>query len=73
MLCIRLSDKYGYLVSSSCRSNRLTYRSTLYHLIRTIFMVPFYLTGFSEEKQMVQFEMYTEFEEDQVHINLTYS
>lgn len=36
-------------------------------------MVPFYLTGFSEEKQMVQFEMYTEFEEDQVHINLTYS
>lgn len=70
MLCVRLSDKYGYLVSSSCRSNRLKYRSSMYRLIHTIFMVPFYLVGLSEEKQRIQFEMYTEFEEDQVLIYL---
>lgn len=67
MLCIRLSDKFGYLVSSSCRSSRLKYKSRLYRIIHTLFMVPFYLTGFSSEKQEVQLEMYTDFEDDQLH------
>lgn len=66
MLCIRLNDKYGHLVSSSCRSSRLKYKSPLYHVIHTLFMAPFYLAGLSTEKQMVQLEMYTDFEEDQV-------
>lgn len=66
MLCVRLSNKYGYLVSSSCRSSRLKYRSDLYHVIRTILMVPFYLMGLSAEKQLIQLEMYTDFEDDQV-------
>lgn len=66
MLCVRLTDKYGYLVSSSCRSSRLIYMSNLYRIIHTIFMAPFYLAGFSAEKQLVQLEMYTDFEEDQV-------
>lgn len=70
MVCVRLTDKYGYLVSSSCRSSRLKYMSNLYRVIHTIFMAPFYLAGFSGEKQLVQLEMYTDFEEDQVCIYL---
>lgn len=70
MLCVRMSDKYGYLVSSSCRSSRLRYKSQLYRVIHTLFMVPFYLTGLSSEKQLIQLEMYTDFEEDQVLIYL---
>lgn len=68
MLCVRLSDKYGQLVSSSCRSSRLKYMSSLFRVINTLFMTPFYLLGFAEEKQVIQFEMYSEFEEDQVII-----
>jgi len=68
MLCVRLSDKYGYLVSSSCRSSRLNYMSQLYRVLHTLFMAPFYLTGLSAEKQVIQLEMYTDFEEDQVLI-----
>jgi len=69
MLCVRLSDKFGYLVSSSCRSSRLRYMSQLYRTVYTLWMVPFYLTGLSSEKQLIQLEMYTDFEEDQVLIH----
>lgn len=68
MLCVRLSDKYGRLVSSSCRSSRLKYLSSLYRVIHTFIMAPFYLLGFSEEKQVIQLEMYSDFEEDKVKI-----
>jgi seipin len=67
MVCIRLSDKYSYLVSSSCRSSRLKYKSNLYRIIHTLFMAPFYLIGLSGENQVIQLEMYSDFEEDQVH------
>lgn len=73
MLCVRLNSKYGYLVSSSCRSSRLKYRSNLYRTIRTILMTPFYMIGFSGEKQTIQLEMYSDFEEDQVIIYLLFS
>jgi len=43
--------------------------SQLYRAVHTLFMVPFYLTGFSAEKQLIQLEMYTDFEEDQVLIH----
>lgn len=69
MLCTRLNDKYGYLVSSSCRSSRLKYRSTFYRIIHILFMTPFYLAGISEEKQVIQLEMYSDFEEDKVGMN----
>jgi len=68
MLCVRLSDKYGYLVASSCRSSRLKYMSILYRYIYTLFMTPFYLTGLSSEKQFIQLEMFTDFEDDQVTV-----
>jgi len=67
MLCVRLSDKRGYLVSSSCRSSRLKYMSRLYRYIYTMFMAPFYLAGLSSEKQLIQLEMFTDFEDDQSH------
>lgn len=66
MLCVRLSNKHGYLVSSSCRSSRLKYRSDLYYIIHTILMAPLYMMGLSAEKQIIQLEMYTDFEDDQV-------
>jgi len=40
--------------------------SQLYRAVYTLYMVPFYLTGLSAEKQLIQLEMYTDFEEDQV-------
>jgi len=43
--------------------------SQLYRVVHTFFMVPFYLTGLSTEKQLIQLEMYTDFEEDQVLIH----
>lgn len=66
MLCVRLSDKNGYLISSSCRSSRLKYMSKLYRVIHTIFMTPFYLLGITSEQQTLQLEMYTDFEDDNV-------
>lgn len=68
MLCVRLSDKRGYLVLSSCRSGRLKYKSRFYRYIYTLFMAPFYLAGLSSEKQLIQLEMFTDFEDDQVII-----
>jgi len=44
--------------------------SQLYRAIHTFFMAPFYLMGLSAEKQLIQLEMYTDFEEDQVLIHL---
>lgn len=66
MLCIRLTDKSSHLISSSCRSTRLMYKSNLYRIIHTLFMAPFYLTGLSGENQVILLEMYTDFEDDQV-------
>lgn len=31
-------------------------------------MTPFYLTGLSSEKQLIQLEMFTDFEDDQVTV-----
>lgn len=72
MLCVRLTDKYGYLVSSSCRSSRLKYMSNFYRIIHTIIMAPLYVSGLYAEKQLVQLEMYSDFEEDQVCTNCYY-
>lgn len=41
--------------------------SNLYRVIHTLFMTPFYLAGLSSEKQVVELEMYSDFEEDQVY------
>ncbi|XP_050531276.1 seipin [Daktulosphaira vitifoliae] len=67
MVCARLADKHGQLISSSCRSARLRYVSTILRTVRTVLMAPLFLSGIAEEKQFMELEMYTEFVEDQLH------
>jgi seipin len=68
MVCIQLKDRHGYLTSQSCRSSMLHYRSDLVHVAKLIVFSPLYVLGAQEEKQTLYFELYNDFEEDQVKI-----
>ena len=68
MVCIQLRDKRGYLTSQSCRSNMLHYRSSLVHIAKLIVFSPLFIFDAREEKQTLDFELYNDFEEDQVRI-----
>ncbi|XP_050438473.1 seipin [Adelges cooleyi] len=67
MVCARLADRHGQLVSSSCRSARIRYISDILRNLRTVVKSPLYLSGLAEEKQSMVLEMYTDFEEDRLH------
>ncbi|KAJ2943148.1 hypothetical protein O0L34_g18857 [Tuta absoluta] len=41
------------------------YRSRFHQLLRTVVLAPFLLAGVSEEKQQLQVELFSDFEEDQ--------
>ncbi|CAG7720619.1 unnamed protein product, partial [Allacma fusca] len=64
MVCLDLNDKEGVNIDHACRSAMLHYKSYLHHAIYTLFFSPFLLSGSSEEKQIVQVELFTGFEED---------
>ncbi len=66
MVCIQLKDKNGYLISQSCRSNMMHYRSDLLAKAKLVLFSPLFIFGAKEEKQTVTFEPYSDFEEDQV-------
>ncbi|XP_049882296.1 seipin [Pectinophora gossypiella] len=65
MVCAQMRAKGGVLVSSSCRSAMLRHRSQLHQLMRTLVLAPFLLSGFNEEKQQLQVELFSDFEDDQ--------
>lgn len=65
MVCAQMRAKGGVLVSSSCRSAMLRYRSRLHQLFRTILLAPLFLAGIDEEKQQLQVELFSEFQDDQ--------
>ncbi|CAH0718562.1 unnamed protein product, partial [Brenthis ino] len=65
MVCAQLRATGGVLVSSSCRSAMLRHRSNLHHIIRTLFFAPLLLSGINEEKQFIQVELFSDFEDDQ--------
>ncbi|XP_067007433.1 seipin [Anabrus simplex] len=67
MACIQLRDKGGTLVSHSCRSGMLHYRSKLLHFLSTMVFSPMLVFGSSEEKQTLTMELFSDFEEDQNH------
>lgn len=68
MVCLQLKSKKGYLVSQSCRSNMLHYSSEIVRMLKSLVFSPFFVLGSREEKQTLTFELYTDFEEDQVGI-----
>ncbi|XKL67794.1 hypothetical protein PGB90_003285 [Kerria lacca] len=67
MVCVQLKDKIGFLTSQSCRSNMLHYSSDIIQKSKIIVFFPLFLFGGKEEKQIVNFELYSDFTEDQNH------
>ncbi|CAH2242553.1 seipin isoform X1 [Pararge aegeria] len=65
MVCAQMRAPGGVLVSSSCRSAMLRHRSKLHQVIRTLFYAPLLVSGFNEEKQFIQVELFSDFEDDQ--------
>ncbi|CAG5059873.1 unnamed protein product [Parnassius apollo] len=64
MVCAQMRAKGGVFVSSSCRSAMLRYRSRLHEFIRTTVFAPLLLSGFDEEKQQIQVELFSDFVDD---------
>ncbi|RVE53829.1 hypothetical protein evm_001491 [Chilo suppressalis] len=64
MVCAQMRARGGVLVSSSCRSAMLRHRSKLHEVIRTFAFSPFLLSGVNEEKQLLQVELFSDFEDD---------
>ncbi|XP_075987724.1 lipid droplet biogenesis associated protein seipin [Anticarsia gemmatalis] len=64
MVCVQMRAKGGFLVSSSCRSAMIRYRSILHHIMRTFVLSPLYLGGVDEEKQQLKVELFSDFEDD---------
>lgn len=51
------------LLTTTCRSTMLHYRSTLLELVHTAVYIPFFLFGTAEEKQHLIVELFSEYEE----------
>lgn len=73
MVCVQLTDKNGFLTSQSCRSNMLHYHSDLLYQMKVILLSPLFIFGAKEEQQTLVFELYSDFEEDQVRIRCSIS
>ncbi|KAK9885816.1 hypothetical protein WA026_013688 [Henosepilachna vigintioctopunctata] len=69
MVCADFHGSNGKIISNSCRSTMLHYRSLLLDIALKIIYSPFYLFGNMEEKQTVRVELfsrYLESDDDQV-------
>ncbi|XP_059484481.1 seipin isoform X2 [Neocloeon triangulifer] len=64
MVCLSMRDKDGTLMSHSCRSAMLHYRSELLLTMKTLLFSPFLIFGPNEEKQGVIVELFADYEED---------
>ncbi|XP_069363338.1 seipin [Maniola hyperantus] len=65
MVCAQLRAAGGALVSASCRSAMLRHRSRLHQVMRTLVYAPLLVSGVNEEKQFLQVELFSDFEDDQ--------
>lgn len=72
MVCAWLKDKGGDMISHSCRSAMLHYRSSLLIMLKTLVQAPFLILGGHEEKQTLTLELFSDYEEDQVSTYLYY-
>lgn len=69
MVCIDMRDKDGTLLSHSCRTAMLHYRSDLLLTLKTLLLSPFFMLGSTEEKQGISIELFSDYEEDAVSAN----
>lgn len=67
MVCAQMRAAGGVLVSSSCRSTMLRHRSRLHQIMRTLAYAPLLIAGINEEKQLLQVELFTDFQDDPNH------
>ncbi|KAL8184266.1 UNVERIFIED_CONTAM: Berardinelli-Seip congenital lipodystrophy 2 (seipin), partial [Gekko kuhli] len=64
MVVISCYTKGGHIISSSARSAMLHYRSDLLQLMDTMTFAGLFLSGFSEQKQTVEVELFSDYKED---------
>ncbi|XP_066466357.1 seipin [Tiliqua scincoides] len=64
MVAISCYTKGGRIFSSSARSAMLHYRSGLLQTLDTLAFSSLFLTGFSEQKQTVEVELFSDYKED---------
>lgn len=68
MVCADFHGKEGKLVASSCRSTMLHYRSTTLELIYTLTFSPILMIGVAKEKQTIDVELFSNYEEQEASI-----
>ncbi|CAI5798212.1 seipin isoform X1 [Podarcis lilfordi] len=64
MVVISCYTKGGHIISSSARSAMLHYRSSLLQMLDTFAFASLFLAGFTEQKQMLDVELYSDYKED---------
>ncbi|XP_041704528.2 seipin isoform X2 [Coregonus clupeaformis] len=57
-------SRQGQTVTSSARSTMLRYRSSLLQTLGTLFLIPFFLAGTADQRQLVEVELFSEYRED---------
>lgn len=67
MVCAEMRDQLTNLRGHSCRSAMLPYKSYLVTLLTTWVNSPLLIFGFREEKQLVPIELFSNYEDDQMH------
>lgn len=68
MVCADFRGRSGKLITHSCRSAMLHYRSALLQFMHTVIYSPFYILGSSEEKQHISIELFAEYNENEVNV-----
>uniref|UniRef100_A0A5F8HJZ1 Seipin n=1 Tax=Monodelphis domestica TaxID=13616 RepID=A0A5F8HJZ1_MONDO len=64
MVTIACYTRGGRVISTSARSAMLHYRSTLLRLLDTLIFSGLFLSGFAEQKQLLEVELYSDYRED---------
>ncbi|XP_055638173.1 seipin [Toxorhynchites rutilus septentrionalis] len=66
-VCGTMHDHLYEFSMKSCRLTMIHYKSGLLKMLSTIFLTPFLILGYREEKQTVSVELFTHFEDSQAH------
>ncbi|XP_078238052.1 seipin isoform X1 [Pogona vitticeps] len=64
MVVISCYTKGGRIISSSARAAMLHYRSSLLQILDTLAFATLFLAGFTEQKQVVEVELFSDYKED---------
>ncbi|XP_062821544.1 seipin [Anolis carolinensis] len=64
MVVISCYTKGGRIISSAARSAMLHYRSSLLQILDTLAFASLFLAGFSEQKQVLEVELFSDYKED---------